>query len=76
MKPCLVTRTLRQVESRQKVIRVVGLSATLAQTFIGVKQTNAWKQKTDMEEICYDCVVDFVKAGHQVCIRRSFLGYV
>ena len=29
LKPCFVTRTLRQVESSQKVIRVVGLSATL-----------------------------------------------
>ena len=106
MKPCLVTRAVRQVESSEKVVRVVGLSATLpnyvivatflqvnpykglfffdgrfrpvplAQTLIGVKQTNAWKQKTNMEEICYDCVVDFVKDGHQVCIRMSFLGYV
>ena len=48
----------------------------LAHTFIGVKQTNAWKQNTDIEEICYDCVVDFVKADQQVCIRMSFLGYV
>ena len=29
LKPCFVTKTLRQVESSQKVIRVVGLSATL-----------------------------------------------
>ena len=40
----------------------------LGQTFIGVKQTNQWKQRADMDEICYDKTLEFVKAGHQVMI--------
>ena len=94
----IVARTLRQVESSQTVIRVVGLSATLpnyldvakflkvnpyqglfffdgrfrpvplGQTFIGVKAPNASRQRQDMEEICYEKVLELVKEGHQVMI--------
>jgi len=40
----------------------------LAQTFIGVKQVNPMRQRQDMDEICYDKTVEFVRAGHQVMI--------
>ena len=40
----------------------------LGTTFIGVKQVNAWKQKADMDEICYERVADLVRAGHQVMV--------
>merc|ERR1719513_89494 len=38
----------------------------LAQTFIGVKQVNPMRQRQDMDEICYDKTVEFVRAeaGH------------
>ncbi|PRP78838.1 activating signal cointegrator 1 complex subunit 3 [Planoprotostelium fungivorum] len=94
----LVARTLRQVESSQSMIRIVGLSATLPnykdiaaflrvnphtglfhfdatyrpvpldQQFIGVKQANSLKQKLDMNEICYEKVVESVLAGNQVMV--------
>nr|XP_032829466.1 activating signal cointegrator 1 complex subunit 3 [Petromyzon marinus] len=94
----LVARTLRQVESTQSMIRIVGLSATLpnymdvarflhvnpyiglfffdsrfrpvplSQTFIGVKTTNKMQQMHDMDEVCYDKVLEQVKAGHQVMV--------
>ena len=40
----------------------------LAQTFIGVKALNQQKQISDMNEICYDKVVDLVRKGHQVMV--------
>ena len=38
----------------------------LSQTFIGIKAPNRIKQLKDMEEICYEKVLDNIKAGHQV----------
>ena len=40
----------------------------LEQTFIGVKSEKAGQQANDMNEICYDKVVDFVRKGHQVMV--------
>ena len=40
----------------------------LSQTFIGVKQVNPMRQRQDMDEICYDKALEFVKAGHQVMV--------
>uniref|UniRef100_A0A8B9HKM1 Activating signal cointegrator 1 complex subunit 3 n=1 Tax=Astyanax mexicanus TaxID=7994 RepID=A0A8B9HKM1_ASTMX len=94
----LVARTLRQVESTQSMIRILGLSATLpnyldvasflhvnpyiglfffdsrfrpvplGQTFVGVKTTNKIQQLHDMEEVCYDKVLEQIRAGHQVMV--------
>lgn len=94
----LVARTLRQVESTQSMIRILGLSATLpnyldvasflhvnpyiglfyfdsrfrpvplGQTFVGIKTTNKIQQLRDMEEVCYDNVVEQIRAGHQVMV--------
>ncbi|XP_049587818.1 activating signal cointegrator 1 complex subunit 3 [Syngnathus scovelli] len=94
----LVARTIRQVESTQSMIRILGLSATLpnyldvatflhvnpyiglfffdsrfrpvplGQTFVGIKSTNKLQQMHDMEEVCYNKVVEQVKAGHQVMV--------
>uniref|UniRef100_A0A4W3HS74 Activating signal cointegrator 1 complex subunit 3 n=1 Tax=Callorhinchus milii TaxID=7868 RepID=A0A4W3HS74_CALMI len=94
----LVARTLRQVESTQSMIRILGLSATLpnyldvatflhvnpfiglfffdgrfrpvplSQTFIGIKGSNKMQQLHDMEEVCYDKVVEQLKGGHQVMV--------
>ncbi|XP_059194984.1 activating signal cointegrator 1 complex subunit 3 [Centropristis striata] len=94
----LVARTIRQVESTQSMIRILGLSATLpnyldvaaflhvnpyiglfyfdsrfrpvplGQTFVGIKSTNKSQQIHDMEEVCYNKVLEQVKAGHQVMV--------
>ncbi|XP_066593278.1 activating signal cointegrator 1 complex subunit 3 isoform X2 [Prorops nasuta] len=94
----LVARTLRQVESSQSMIRIVGLSATLpnyldvarflrvnpykglfyfdhrfrpvplSQTFIGVKALKPLSQAADMDEVCYNNVVEMVRKGHQVMV--------
>ncbi|KAJ0066258.1 hypothetical protein NL108_004118 [Boleophthalmus pectinirostris] len=94
----LVARTIRQVESTQSMIRILGLSATLpnyldvatflhvnpyiglfffdgrfrpvplGQTFVGIKSTNKVQQLHDMEEVCYNKVLDQVRAGHQVMV--------
>ena len=40
----------------------------LTQSFIGVKQNNKMKQRQDMDEVCYDKCVDFLKGGHQVMV--------
>uniref|UniRef100_A0A8C6KKY3 Activating signal cointegrator 1 complex subunit 3 n=1 Tax=Nothobranchius furzeri TaxID=105023 RepID=A0A8C6KKY3_NOTFU len=94
----LVARTIRQVESTQSMIRILGLSATLpnyldvatflhvnpyiglfffdsrfrpvplGQTFVGIKTTNKIQQIHDMEEVCYNKVLEQVKAGHQVMV--------
>lgn len=94
----LVARTLRQVESTQSMIRILGLSATLpnyldvaaflhvnpyiglfyfdsrfrpvplGQTFVGIKSTNKIQQLHDMEEVCYNKVLEQVKGGHQVMV--------
>nr|XP_046256523.1 activating signal cointegrator 1 complex subunit 3 [Scatophagus argus] len=94
----LVARTLRQVESTQSMIRILGLSATLpnyldvatflhvnpyiglfffdsrfrpvplGQTFVGIKTTNKIQQLHDTDEVCYNKVLEQVKAGHQVMV--------
>ncbi|KAF3691498.1 Activating signal cointegrator 1 complex subunit 3 [Channa argus] len=94
----LVARTIRQVESTQSMIRILGLSATLpnyldvaaflhvnpyiglfffdsrfrpvplGQTFVGIKSTNKIQQLHDTEEVCYNKVLEQVKAGHQVMV--------
>uniref|UniRef100_A0A7N5ZVM2 Activating signal cointegrator 1 complex subunit 3 n=1 Tax=Anabas testudineus TaxID=64144 RepID=A0A7N5ZVM2_ANATE len=94
----LVARTIRQVESTQSMIRILGLSATLpnyldvatflhvnpyiglfffdsrfrpvplGQTFVGIKTNNKIQQLHDMEEVCYNKVLEQVKAGHQVMV--------
>ncbi|XP_044063670.1 activating signal cointegrator 1 complex subunit 3 [Siniperca chuatsi] len=94
----LVARTIRQVESTQSMIRILGLSATLpnyldvaaflhvnpyiglfffdsrfrpvplGQTFVGIKTTSKIQQLHDMEEVCYNKVLEQVKAGHQVMV--------
>ncbi|XP_061919735.1 activating signal cointegrator 1 complex subunit 3 [Entelurus aequoreus] len=94
----LVARTIRQVESTQSMIRILGLSATLpnyldvatflhvnpciglfffdsrfrpvplGQTFVGIKATNKIQQMHDTEEVCYNKVIEQVKAGHQVMV--------
>ncbi|KAM4632986.1 activating signal cointegrator 1 complex subunit 3 [Polymixia lowei] len=94
----LVARTIRQVESTQSMIRILGLSATLpnyldvasflhvnpyiglfffdgrfrpvplGQTFVGIKSTNKIQQLHDMEEVCYDKVLEQIRAGHQVMV--------
>ncbi|XP_038129491.1 activating signal cointegrator 1 complex subunit 3 [Cyprinodon tularosa] len=94
----LVARTIRQVESTQSMIRILGLSATLpnyldvaaflhvnpyiglfffdsrfrpvplGQTFVGIKTTNKIQQLHDMEEVCYNKVLQQIKAGHQVMV--------
>ncbi|KAM9426396.1 activating signal cointegrator 1 complex subunit 3 [Pholidichthys leucotaenia] len=94
----LVARTIRQVESTQSMIRILGLSATLpnyldvaaflhvnpyiglfffdsrfrpvplGQTFVGIKTTNKIQQIHDMEEVCYNKVLEQIKAGHQVMV--------
>uniref|UniRef100_A0AAQ6A7X1 Activating signal cointegrator 1 complex subunit 3 n=1 Tax=Amphiprion ocellaris TaxID=80972 RepID=A0AAQ6A7X1_AMPOC len=94
----LVARTIRQVESTQSMIRILGLSATLpnyldvatflhvnpyiglfffdsrfrpvplGQTFVGIKTNNKIQQIHDTEEVCYNKVLEQVKAGHQVMV--------
>jgi activating signal cointegrator complex subunit 3 len=94
----LVARTLRQVETTQSMIRIVGLSATLpnfvdvakflrvnpwiglfyfdnefrpvplGQTFIGVKAMPALKQAAEMNSICFQKILDYVKANQQVMV--------
>ncbi|XP_072535818.1 activating signal cointegrator 1 complex subunit 3 [Salminus brasiliensis] len=94
----LVARTLRQVESTQSMIRILGLSATLpnyldvacflhvnpyiglfffdsrfrpvplGQTFVGIKSTSKIQQLHDMEEVCYEKVLEQIRAGHQVMV--------
>ncbi|CAJ1061883.1 activating signal cointegrator 1 complex subunit 3 [Xyrichtys novacula] len=94
----LVARTIRQVESTQSMIRILGLSATLpnyldvatflhvnpyiglfffdsrfrpvplGQTFVGIKTNSKIQQLHDMEEVCYNKVLEQVKAGHQVMV--------
>ncbi|KAM3614996.1 uncharacterized protein V6R79_021978 [Siganus canaliculatus] len=94
----LVARTIRQVESTQSMIRILGLSATLpnyldvaaflnvnpyiglfffdsrfrpvplGQTFVGIKSTNKIQQLHDMDEVCYNKVLEQIKAGHQVMV--------
>lgn len=94
----LVARTLRQVESTQSMIRILGLSATLpnyldvasflhvnpfiglfyfdsrfrpvplGQSFVGIKTTNKIQQLHDMEEVCYEKVLEQIRAGHQVMV--------
>ncbi|XP_022081843.1 activating signal cointegrator 1 complex subunit 3-like [Acanthaster planci] len=94
----LVARTLRQVESSQSMIRIVGLSATLpnyidvsrflnvnpyvglfffdgrfrpvplGQTFIGIKATNVFQQRQDMDYVCYEKARAMIIEGHQVMV--------
>ena len=39
----------------------------LSTTFIGVKALKSLQQMSDMDQICYDNVVEMVQKGHQVC---------
>jgi activating signal cointegrator complex subunit 3 len=39
----------------------------LSTTFVGVKAIKPLQQMSDMDQICYEKVVDMVKKGHQVC---------
>uniref|UniRef100_A0A1B6DYT0 U5 small nuclear ribonucleoprotein 200 kDa helicase n=2 Tax=Clastoptera arizonana TaxID=38151 RepID=A0A1B6DYT0_9HEMI len=94
----IVARTLRQVESSQSMIRIVGLSATLpnyldvatflrvnpykglfyfdsrfrpvplSQTFIGVKAVKPLQQMADMDNVCYNKVLEMVQKGYQVMV--------
>ena len=87
-----------QVESRQNMIRIVGLSATLPnyldvakflnvnpfkglfyfdgrfrpvplqQTFIGIRATTFLKHMNDLEDVCYEKVLENVKEGYQVLL--------
>ncbi len=43
----------------------------LETTFIGVKDIRPMQQLNDMNNICFDKVVDFVKKGHQVGMGNS-----
>ena len=38
----------------------------LAQTFIGIKALGVVQQLKDMDEVCYEKVLDNVEKGHQV----------
>ena len=38
----------------------------LAQTFVGIKALNSGQQASDMNDICFEKTLDFVKKGHQV----------
>ncbi|EDV24592.1 uncharacterized protein TRIADDRAFT_25989 [Trichoplax adhaerens] len=94
----IVARTLRQVEATQRMIRIVGLSATLpnyedvalflrvnphsglyffdnrfrpvplTQHFIGIKSTNYIRQAEDMNTVCYDRVLKYLKDDKQVMV--------
>jgi activating signal cointegrator complex subunit 3 len=94
----LVARTLRQVESTQNMIRIIGLSATLpnyldvarflrvnpykglfffdgrfrpvplTQAFIGVKSPKPLQQMKEMDEVCFDSVLESAQKGHQVLV--------
>ncbi|XP_063676843.1 activating signal cointegrator 1 complex subunit 3-like isoform X2 [Bolinopsis microptera] len=94
----LIARTLRQVETTQQMIRIVGLSATLPnyidvanflkvnlhkglfyfdsrfrpvplkQTFIGVRGTNKFKTRENIDQACYEKVLESVKQGNQVLV--------
>jgi len=45
----------------------------LSTTFVGVKAIKPLQQMSDMDQICYDKVIDMVQKGHQVCKRYLFL---
>ena len=40
----------------------------LATTFVGIKSEKQSQQMDDMNELCYDKAVDFVRKGHQVMV--------
>ena len=40
----------------------------LGTTFIGIKQVNSMRQKQDMDEVCYEKVLEMVSKGHQVMV--------
>lgn len=44
----------------------------LQQTFIGIRATGFLQQQKDMDEICYEKVLDNVKQGHQVLCSQEF----
>ena len=50
----------------------------LSQTFIGVKGTNRMRRMKDMDEVCYDKVLDNVQKGYQVymCVYVCVHTYV
>ena len=48
----------------------------LATTFIGIKEVRPMQQLNDMNQVCYDKVVDFVKKGHQVRVNCKSLVFL
>ncbi|KAG0745424.1 hypothetical protein G6F62_005146 [Rhizopus arrhizus] len=80
----IIARTLRQVESSQSLIRIVGLSATLPnytdvasflrpvpleQHFLGIKgKPNTVQSNERMNKACFDKVSELVREGHQVMV--------
>ncbi|KIR71630.1 RNA helicase [Cryptococcus deuterogattii CA1014] len=80
----IVARTLRQVESSQSLIRIVGLSATLPnyvdvgdflrpipleQHFIGVSgKPRSAVSARNMDRVVFEKVSELVEAGHQVMV--------
>ncbi|CDZ98858.1 sec63-domain-containing protein [Phaffia rhodozyma] len=80
----IVARTLRQVESSQSLIRIVGLSATLPnyvdvgdflrpvpleQHFLGIRgKNNSPQQKKNLDEVVFEKVSEMVSRGHQVMV--------
>ncbi|KAG0693966.1 Sec63 Brl domain-containing protein, partial [Suillus ampliporus] len=75
----IVARTLRQVESSQSVIRIVGLSATLPNyldvaeflrsRFIGVRgKPGSARSKKNLDRVTYAKVSQLVQQGHPVMV--------
>ncbi|XP_059472919.1 activating signal cointegrator 1 complex subunit 3 [Neocloeon triangulifer] len=94
----IVARTLRMVETTQRMVRIVGLSATLpnyldvafflrvnlykglfyfdhrfrpvplSMSFVGIKARKSLQQMNDMDDVCYDKVLEMVEKGHQVMV--------
>lgn len=45
----------------------------LQQTFVGIRATGYLQQKKDMEEVCYNKVLENVRDGHQVKLFFLFI---
>lgn len=43
-------------------------SVPLTQTFIGIKSIKQMQQNLDLDEVCFDKVVEFLRGGHQVMV--------
>ncbi len=48
----------------------------LSQSFVGVKAPNKMKALRDMDEVCYDKVLENVRKGHQVPCGRGFTEWI